>query len=127
MVSAFMRLRNEHPELNLIIAPRHPERFQKVEEMLRAQGLPYIKRSKMSPRSADRGQEGGENQPLSGMIVILDSIGELAPAYGMAEVAVIGGASRATEGTIPSNLRSGEGRWYAAPYGEFPLYSGFLY
>jgi len=101
MVSAFMRLRNEHPELNLIIAPRHPERFQKVEEMLRAQGLPYIKRSKMSPRSADRGQEGGENQPLSGMIVILDSIGELAPAYGMAEVAVIGGSFASHGGHNP--------------------------
>jgi 3-deoxy-D-manno-octulosonic-acid transferase len=92
VVSVFMSLRNEHPELTLIIAPRHPERFHKVEDMLRAQGLPYIKRSEMSPQSADRGQEGGENRRLSGMIVILDTIGELAQAYGMADVAVIGGS-----------------------------------
>lgn len=92
VVSVCMRLRDEHPELNLIIAPRHPERFQKVEEMLGAQGLPYIKRSKMSLQSTDKGQGRGNDQRPSGMIVILDTIGELAPAYGMADVAVIGGS-----------------------------------
>jgi len=101
VVSVFMRLRNEHSELNLIIAPRHPERFHKVEDMLRAQGLPYIKRSEMSPRATDRGQEGGENQRLSGTIIILDTIGELAPAYGMAEVAIIGGSFASHGGHNP--------------------------
>ncbi|HXX81131.1 MAG TPA: 3-deoxy-D-manno-octulosonic acid transferase [Thermodesulfovibrionales bacterium] len=90
LVSVYMKLRNAHPELNLIIAPRHPERFQKVEEMLGAQNLPYTKRSDMSPQSA--WQEGKNNQMLSGIIIILDTIGELAPAYGMADVAVIGGS-----------------------------------
>jgi len=101
VVSVFMRLRNEHSELNLIIAPRHPERFHKVEDMLRAQGLPYIKRSEMSPRATDREQEGGEDQRLSGTIIILDTIGELAPAYGMAEVAIIGGSFASHGGHNP--------------------------
>lgn len=92
MVSVCMRLRDEHPELNLIIAPRHPERFQRVEEMLAAQGLPYIKRSAMNPQSEESGPERGNTQRLSGTIVILDSIGELAPVYGVADVAVIGGS-----------------------------------
>jgi len=101
MVSVCMRLRNEHPELNLIIAPRHPERFQKVGEMLGAQSLRYIKRSQMTPQSADRGQKEGNTQQLSGMIIILDTIGELAPAYGVADVAVIGGSFSSHGGHNP--------------------------
>jgi 3-deoxy-D-manno-octulosonic-acid transferase len=92
LVSVFMKLRNELPELNLIVAPRHPERFHKVEDMIKTQGLAYVRRSEMNPRSPDRGSEGRKNQWRSGIIVILDSIGELARAYGMADVAIIGGS-----------------------------------
>jgi 3-deoxy-D-manno-octulosonic-acid transferase len=101
IVSVFERLRNKHPELNLIVAPRHPERFQKVEDMLRAQGLPYLKRSEMNPQSADRERQGGNNQGLSGIIVILDTIGELSSVYGMADIAVIGGSFASHGGHNP--------------------------
>jgi len=101
MVSVCMRLRHEYPELNLILAPRHPERFHKVEEMLGAQSLPYTKRSEMSTQSADRGQEGGHSQRFSGMIIVLDTIGELAPVYGIADVAVIGGSFASHGGHNP--------------------------
>lgn len=85
MVSVFERLRNDFPELNLIIAPRHPERFRRAEDLVKAKGLDYVKRSEF-------GIPGTERRNIEGKIVILDTIGELASAYGIADIAIIGGS-----------------------------------
>jgi 3-deoxy-D-manno-octulosonic-acid transferase len=85
MVSVFENLKNDFPELNLILAPRHPERFRKVEDMIKAKGLGCMKRSELpSP--------GLEPGTLSGRIIILDTIGELASAYGISDISIIGGS-----------------------------------
>lgn len=83
--SVFERLRNDFPELNMIIAPRHPERFRRVEDLVKAKGLGYVKRSEL-------GIPGAEQKSIEGKIVILDTIGELASAYGIADIAIIGGS-----------------------------------
>ncbi|GAB4390027.1 MAG: 3-deoxy-D-manno-octulosonic acid transferase [Thermodesulfovibrionales bacterium] len=80
VAAAFAGLREEFPGLNLIIAPRHPERVPEVEAVLRARGLPCARRSAM-PETA-----------LRGSVVILDTVGELASVYSMADVAVVGGS-----------------------------------
>lgn len=95
VVSVFERLRNDFPGMNLILAPRHPERFERVEEMVKAKGLPYAKRS-----SLVKGEEtlevpsplAGAGEGGGGIIVILDTIGELASAYGISDIAIIGGS-----------------------------------
>ncbi len=110
MVSVFERLRNDFPRLTLILAPRHPERFKKVEDMVKARGLSYIKRSTlvhcssfMAPSPLSPPLKGGETlhipSPLAGegegkggIIVILDTIGELASAYGISDIAIMGGS-----------------------------------
>jgi len=85
ILSVFERLRIDLPGLNLIIAPRHPERFREVEDIVKAKGLHYTKRSIMVRDMAEGRGEGG-------IIVLLDMIGELASAYGISDIAIIGGS-----------------------------------
>ena len=69
------------PNMVLVLAPRHPERFDSVAESLEGSGFPWRRRS-----------EFREAMLVSGEIVLLDSIGELASVYSLASVAVVGGS-----------------------------------
>jgi 3-deoxy-D-manno-octulosonic-acid transferase len=86
ILDAFVALRRDFPDLNVILAPRHPERFREVEELTRKRGLAYLKRSELD-RTAVAGKE-----PKSGIVVILDAMGELSAVYGSCDVAVMGGS-----------------------------------
>jgi 3-deoxy-D-manno-octulosonic-acid transferase len=79
-------------DLLLILAPRHPERFDNVENILKERGLSYIRRSKMkwSPVSSDSGlQTYGDRLPH---VILLDTIGELSQIFSAASVTFIGGS-----------------------------------
>lgn len=80
LVAAYARLREEFRDLTLILAPRHPERSQEVQEMLRAKEVDFVRRSALP--------EGG----IAGSVVLLDTVGELASVYGISDVAVVGGS-----------------------------------
>jgi 3-deoxy-D-manno-octulosonic-acid transferase len=77
ILAAFSRLRQRHPELTLLIAPRHPDRFDAVEQIIRARGFSCARRSRM--------QSGAD-------VLLLDSIGELASAFQHASVVFMGGS-----------------------------------
>jgi len=66
--------------IKLIIAPRHPERFSTVEQILSNKNIPFSQRSKLngSARSQD--------------VLLLDSMGELVDAYSAGDVALVGGS-----------------------------------
>ena len=65
----------------LMIAPRHPERFAEVVEIVKATGFTWVRRSeKESTRDA------------TAEIILLDSIGELRAAYPLAEIVFVGGS-----------------------------------
>jgi 3-deoxy-D-manno-octulosonic-acid transferase len=65
----------------LMIAPRHPERFDEVFELIKKSGFDWVRRSETeSPR--DKTAE----------IILLDSIGELRSAYPLAEIVFVGGS-----------------------------------
>ncbi|MBI1810834.1 MAG: 3-deoxy-D-manno-octulosonic acid transferase [Nitrospirae bacterium] len=83
IVSSYIELKKDFPGLTLIIAPRHPERFKEVEELIKAKGLSYVKRSQLIHPFTD--------SPIH-QIIILDAVGELASVYGVSDVAVIGGS-----------------------------------
>jgi len=75
------------PQLVMVLAPRHPERFAAVESLLAKSGITWVK------RSAWKGQPAEALQPLKpGQIVLLDTIGELASIYSLAAVAFVGGS-----------------------------------
>ncbi|HBR21158.1 MAG TPA: 3-deoxy-D-manno-octulosonic acid transferase [Nitrospiraceae bacterium] len=83
ILSSYAELKKYFPDLTLIIAPRHPERFREVEELVKAEGLSYVKRSRLIHPFTD--------SPIH-QIIILDAVGELASVYSVSDVAVIGGS-----------------------------------
>jgi 3-deoxy-D-manno-octulosonic-acid transferase len=68
----------------LVLAPRHPERFKAVETLLA--GLTH----ESYARASDFGPQRAGNGFLD--IVLLDTIGDLAAVYGIADVAFVGGS-----------------------------------
>jgi 3-deoxy-D-manno-octulosonic-acid transferase len=79
-LDAFVHAKARFPGLALLLAPRHPERAGEVEELIRARGLVAVRRSRL-PQDAARGA-----------IVILDTVGELAQLYALAEIVFVGGS-----------------------------------
>jgi 3-deoxy-D-manno-octulosonic-acid transferase len=87
LLEAWPRLLQADPQLTMVLAPRHPERFSAIAALLQNSGIPWIKRSGLGSTLA------GTIQPLSpGQIVLLDTIGELASVYSLAAVAFVGGS-----------------------------------
>jgi len=82
ILEAFKALKGQKPDAKLAIAPRHPERFGKVDSLVSdytgLQGWSYQK------YSADRS--------LSADIVLIDSLGELINLYAISDVVILGGA-----------------------------------
>jgi 3-deoxy-D-manno-octulosonic-acid transferase len=81
VLRAFTTVLEKHPRAVLILAPRRPERFEAIAELIAASGLKFWRRSQLA---------GGES--LSGGVVLLDTIGELAALYSLATVAFVGGS-----------------------------------
>ena len=46
-LAAFRELQDEHPNLRLILVPRHPDRFDEVAELLEQSGMPWQRRSQL--------------------------------------------------------------------------------
>jgi 3-deoxy-D-manno-octulosonic-acid transferase len=81
VLDAYLRVRATLPDACLVLAPRHLERVSEVERLLQARGLTPHRRSQLPLR------EGAHAQ-----VVIVDTFGELASLYSVADVVVIGGA-----------------------------------
>lgn len=73
----------------LVLAPRHPERWNEVDALLRTRGVNFIRRSALPAPAA---------KPA---LVLLDSLGELAALYRLAAGAFIGGTLVPTGGHNP--------------------------
>ena len=87
LLEAWPQLLAADPRLALVLAPRHPERFDAVAALLERSGLRW------SRRSAWKGRAEAESDALApGQIVLLDTIGELASIYSLAAVAFVGGS-----------------------------------
>jgi 3-deoxy-D-manno-octulosonic-acid transferase len=96
LLQAWPQLLAVDPQLALVLAPRHPERFAGVVTLLDQSGNSWIRRSEWSLQSAD------SIQPLRpGQIVLLDTIGELASVYSLASVAFVGGSIAPAGGHNP--------------------------
>ncbi|MDR3751580.1 MAG: 3-deoxy-D-manno-octulosonic acid transferase [Terracidiphilus sp.] len=87
LLEAWPRLLQADPQLAMVLAPRHPERFGAVAALLENSGIPWVRRSDWSSKPE------GSVQPLApGQVVLLDTIGELASVYSLAAVAFVGGS-----------------------------------
>jgi 3-deoxy-D-manno-octulosonic-acid transferase len=87
LLEAWPRLLEADPQLAMVLAPRHPERFGAVAALLYKSGVAWVRRLDW------RALSEGTIQPLNpGTIVLLDTIGELASVYSLASVAFVGGS-----------------------------------
>jgi 3-deoxy-D-manno-octulosonic-acid transferase len=87
LLEAWPRLLEADPQLALILAPRHPERFAAVTGLLEKCGFPWVRRSDWRAQPAE-----AQGPLLPGQIVLLDTIGELASVYSLASMAFVGGS-----------------------------------
>ncbi|HEV7676103.1 MAG TPA: 3-deoxy-D-manno-octulosonic acid transferase [Candidatus Angelobacter sp.] len=88
LLAAFQEVRQQFPGAVMVLAPRHPERFEKVAALISAKGLAVQRRSLWTPP-----------HPINnGGIFLLDSVGELAAIYERADIAFVGGSLVPTGG-----------------------------
>lgn len=80
VIQAFKNIA-ESDAARLLIAPRHPERFDEIAKLLAESGFRWTRRT-ATPSTADKESE----------IVLLDSIGELRAAFQLADIAFVGGS-----------------------------------
>jgi len=87
VLEAHARVRATYPDALLVLAPRHPPRFEEVARALAQAGVSFVRRSQAA---ADAGAEAPGAQECQ--VVLLDSLGELLDFYAAAEVAFVGGS-----------------------------------
>lgn len=80
LLDAQQRLSASVPQALLVLAPRHPQRFDAVADLLEKRGVAFVRHS--------AGQ--GPQQAVS--VVLVDCLGELLAFYAMADVAFVGGS-----------------------------------
>ncbi len=80
LLKAFENLLVQHPRAVMMLAPRRPERFPAVAALLEHMSIRFFKRS------------GWNDEPLAGGVFLVDTIGELAALYALADVAFVGGS-----------------------------------
>lgn len=80
VAAVYGMLREIFPDLVLIIAPRHPERFAEVETLLKSRGIDFIKKTGLAGTGTVPG------------VVLLDTIGELSKLYSISTIVFVGGS-----------------------------------
>lgn len=91
---AFGTLQGEYPKALLVLAPRKPECFESAAQFVGDSHRKFIRRSHLPvPRPSENGKPHGEFQiPDDVTVLLLDSIGELASLYRIADGAFVGGS-----------------------------------
>ncbi|MDG2365159.1 MAG: lipid IV(A) 3-deoxy-D-manno-octulosonic acid transferase [Methylococcaceae bacterium] len=80
LLKLYQRVKKQHPNLLLVLVPRHPERFQAVTALSQKYNLNTIMRS--SGQLCDQGTD----------VYVADTMGELKMIYAGADIAFIGGS-----------------------------------
>ncbi len=108
VLKAYKVLKGKYPNLKLVLAPRHPERADEVE------GL--IKEFRLSCGRRSRGEKLKEAD-----VLLLDTVGELFPTYSVCNVAFVGGSLVDVGGHNPLEPLA-----FERPTIMGPFYSNFL-
>ncbi|MBI5327085.1 MAG: 3-deoxy-D-manno-octulosonic acid transferase [Deltaproteobacteria bacterium] len=103
VLDVFKRLKQEVSNLRVIIAPRHPERFNEVERLIKGMGFSITRRSVIRSQKQEARSKKQEAQkslasyllPIvshpKSEVILLDTIGELCNFYSIATIAFVGG------------------------------------
>ena len=80
ILESFKQLKVTQP-LRLMLAPRHPERFNEVASLMEKSGFTWSRRTS-APAPEDRDAD----------VILLDTIGELPAVYSLAQIVFVGGS-----------------------------------
>lgn len=97
IAAAFMNVWSAVPRTIFVIAPRHPERFEKVKELADDFGavtaLELLQGdANIILRQTVTSEGGGVTYTSNTLVIVLNTIGDLASTYGIADVALVGGS-----------------------------------
>lgn len=112
---AFGVVQGEFPRALLVLAPRKPERFEAAAEFIQESRRKFIRRSQLKIGDSLEGASAGSNGsiPEDVNVILLDTIGELASVYGLADGAFVGGS------LVPSG---GHNILEPAAFGKIPVF-----
>ena len=112
---AFGVVQGEHPNALLVLAPRKPERFKAAADFIHESRRKFIRRSELALTGHAAGTSAGTNGSISRdvTVILLDSIGELASVYRLADGAFVGGS------LVPSG---GHNILEPAAFGKIPVF-----
>jgi 3-deoxy-D-manno-octulosonic-acid transferase len=86
LLDAYLALVTAYPKLLLVIVPRHPQRFEKVHQLLQKQ---YIETVLMSEEKTCK---------TSTQVLLCDQMGKLRSLYALADISFVGGSLAARGG-----------------------------
>lgn len=85
LVSLYKELKMIEPHLVLVLAPRHLERLEEVEKILKKEALSWLRRTSL------RMSAGRFDQETPG-VILLDTMGELMGIYSLGTLVFVGGS-----------------------------------
>jgi 3-deoxy-D-manno-octulosonic-acid transferase len=80
LLKAFENILVRHPRAVMILAPRHPQRFNNVAALMAQMNIHFWRRSRW------------KDEPVASGVFLVDTIGELAALYALADIAFVGGS-----------------------------------
>lgn len=85
LLTCYQEILKTYPHMVLLLAPRHIERSDQLEDTVRTFGFSVTRRSRLDGTQEGSGEQAGPR------VIVLDTRGELAQVYGLAHVAFVGG------------------------------------
>ena len=85
VLDAYVDIRARDPGARLVLAPRFPERVSEVESLVRARGLACVRLSTLPASGPPR-----DSPPDA--VVLVDTVGEQAKLYSVADLVFVGGS-----------------------------------
>lgn len=86
LLDAFVCVLEQFPDCLLMLAPRHPERFDRVADLCRRRGFSLVRRQEQPVTAA------------TAQIYLVDTLGELPVCYAASDIAFVGGSLVAVGG-----------------------------
>jgi 3-deoxy-D-manno-octulosonic-acid transferase len=105
-LKAYKKLLIDFPDMVMVLAPRHPERFAAAEESVKRAGLQCRRKSAITPLKSPSYLKSGKEEktdadgesgaltsvPNPGSVLLLDTMGELAGTYAVGDINFVGGS-----------------------------------
>jgi 3-deoxy-D-manno-octulosonic-acid transferase len=93
VIEAWSKVRAQYPQALLILAPRHPARFDEVAQILANSGCSHTRRTHLASQEVEL-----SSQVAAPEVLLLDTIGELAGILELADMVFMGGSLVPTGG-----------------------------